>query len=76
MSRSDMEEMLRWRFVQAGGKVFPFEAAAIDVLYSLVEGNPRTTCGVARLALEASALLNTYVTPEIIEEAAKRRFID
>lgn len=76
MSRGEMEEMLRWRFVQAGGKVFPFEEAAIDALYLLAQGHPRTTCGIARLALEAAAVRNTYVTPEIIQEAAAKRFVD
>lgn len=76
MSKPEMIEMLRWRFMQAGGKVFPFEDAALDTLFELAQGHPRSTCGVARLALELAAIRNTYVTSEIITEASKKRFVD
>ncbi len=76
MTQSDMEEMLRWRFMQAGGKVFPFEPAALSTLFSLTKGHPRLACGIARWSLITAAKSNTYVTSEIIIEASKKRFLD
>ena len=76
MNQVEMTEMLRGRFAQAGGKVFPFDAAALDALYHLTKGHPRSTSGVALLALEVAALRNTFITPDIVQEAASKRFID
>jgi general secretion pathway protein A len=76
MARREIEEMLRWRFAQAGGKLFPFESEATDTLFKLAQGNPRTTCGVARLALEVAAARNSPITPIIIQEASEKRFLD
>jgi general secretion pathway protein A len=76
MARREIEEMLRWRFAQAGGKLFPFETEATDTLFKLAQGNPRTTCGVARLALEVAAARNSPITPTIIQEASEKRFLD
>ena len=41
MSQEEAAEMLRWRFTQAGGKVFPFENGAIDTLYGVAGGHPQ-----------------------------------
>lgn len=76
LSRREVEEMLRWRFAQAGGKTFPFETEAVDILAKLAGGNPRTTCGVAKLALEAAAARNSPITQAIIQEASEKRFLD
>lgn len=76
MKRDEMNEMLQWRFIQAGGKVFPFEAQALEVLYRLTKGHPRSVCGIAVLSLEVAAARNTFITPEIITEAASKRFVD
>lgn len=76
MTRAELEEMLRWRFHQAGGKVFPFEETAIDHLYELTEGHPRSSCGVAQLALEVAALRNGTVTVEAIDRVKDRRFLE
>ena len=76
MNRQEVEEVLRWRFAQAGGKVFPFETDAVDTLFELAQGNPRTTCGIAKLALEATAARNSPITLSIIREASKKRFLD
>jgi general secretion pathway protein A len=76
MTRQEVEEMLRWRFAQAGGKLFPFENGAIDTLFDLTQGNPRTTCGVAKLALEVAAARHSPITPAIIKEASEKRFLD
>jgi general secretion pathway protein A len=76
MSRAELAEMLRWRFAQAGGKVFPFEEAALERLYELTKGHPRNACGLAQLALETAALGNGRVTPEIIEQVKAKRFLE
>ncbi|MEZ4672571.1 MAG: AAA family ATPase [Anaerolineae bacterium] len=76
MKQTEMMEMLRWRFIQAGGKVFPFETPALEALYQLTKGHPRSVCGIAVLSLEVASARNTFVTPEIIQEASGKRFVD
>ncbi|MBZ0283151.1 MAG: ATP-binding protein [Anaerolineae bacterium] len=76
MSEAVLAKMLEWRFIQAGGKVFPFEVEAMQALYQLTKGHPRTACGIAVLALEVAAARNTFITPSIIQEAANKRFVD
>lgn len=76
MNRREIEEMLRWRFAQAGGKLFPFEASAIETLFELTQGHPRTTCGIAKLALEVAGVRNSSSTSTIIKEASEKRFLD
>lgn len=75
MSRKDMENMLVWRFKQADGKLFPFERDALDTLYDVTNGNPRTVCGIAQLALEISAIGEQTITPNVIKEVAERRYV-
>ena len=58
------------------GKLFPFEKAAIETLFELADGNPRTTCGIAKLALETAAVRNSPITPSIIQEVSEKRFLD
>ena len=76
MKHDEMIEMLRWRFIQAGGKVFPFEPQALEELYHLTKGHPRSVCGIAVLSLEVAAARNTFITPEIVKEASSKRFVD
>lgn len=76
MSREDIEQMLRWRYVQAGGiGTFPFEPKALDVLYELSSGNPRTVCGIAQLSLEIAAKRTQAITADIVEEVSERRYV-
>lgn len=75
MSRDDMDNMLLWRFEQAGGKLFPFEKEALDTMYQLSQGNPRTICGIAQLALEIAAIGGRTITPNVIQEVAERRYV-
>ena len=76
MNRQDIENMLRWRYAQAGGLgIFPFEPEAIETLYEVSQGNPRTACGIAQLALEVSAKRNQTITPPVITEVAERRYV-
>lgn len=76
MSRSELSEMLRWRFTQAGGAVFPFEDAALEHIYELTHGHPRNSCGLAQLALEIAAMSNGKVTPTIIDQVKEKRFLE
>lgn len=52
MNREEMKQMLSWRFTQAGGRYFPFDTAALEQLFAISLGNPRTVCGIAQVALE------------------------
>ncbi len=76
MSRAELDDMLRWRFQQAGGKVFPFEETALDRLYGLTGGHPRSSCGLAQLALELAALSNGAITAEMVEQVKDKRFLE
>jgi general secretion pathway protein A len=76
MTRAELEAMLQWRFIQAGGKVFPFETSALERLFELTHGHPRNACGLAQLALETAALGTGRVTPEIIEAVKDKRFLE
>ncbi len=76
MSESEFSEMLRWRFTQAGGVVFPFDESAIPLLYNLTRGLPRTALGIAQAALELAAARDGRITRHVIEIAKETRFID
>jgi general secretion pathway protein A len=76
MTRSEMAEMLRWRFTQAGGVTFPFEGKALDYLYSITHGHPRTACGLAQLALEVVAMKDGYITIDILKSVKDKRFLE
>jgi general secretion pathway protein A len=76
MTRPEMDEMLRWRFVQAGGAAFPFDAAAVDHIYQLTKGHPRSACGLAQLALELAALRDGRVTVKVVNQVKNKRFLE
>lgn len=76
MSKDDLTDMLKWRFVQAGGQNFPFEQEALDHLYALTKGHPRSACGLAQYAIEAAAYSDGRVTEEIINKVKDKRFLD
>lgn len=76
MTREELSEMLRWRFTQAGGKVFPFEEAALTRLYELTHGHPRNACGLAQLALELAAVGTGQVTAALVDAVKDKRFLE
>jgi type II secretory pathway predicted ATPase ExeA len=76
MNRMEMEDMLKWRFNQAGGRFFPFDTPSLDQMLEVSKGNPRTICGIAQLALEYTGATNKAVTPDIISEVAKARILN
>lgn len=73
MTQSEMESMLEWRFVQAGGRMIPFGKPSFDTLFKLSKGNPRTICGIAQVALEYAGTTNELITPDVIHAVAARR---
>ena len=75
MSRRNMEAMLKWRFQQANGRLFPFEPAAIQTLFTVTQGNPRSVCGIAQVALEYAGLREQMITAEVIQTVAARRML-
>lgn len=75
MTREEMKQMLLWRFNQAGGRYFPFDTSALEQLFAISLGNPRTVCGIAQVALEYAGATNQEITPGIILEVAKTRII-
>ncbi len=76
MNRTETESMLMWRFTQAGGRYFPFDSAALDTLFEVSKGTPRTICGIAQVALEYAGATNQAITPTIVTEVAKRRIVN
>lgn len=76
MTREELSEMLRWRFTQAGGRIFPFDEAAITRLYDLTHGHPRNACGLAQLSLEIAALGTGQVTSTLVDEVKDKRFLE
>jgi general secretion pathway protein A len=75
MKHSEMEDMLKWRFTQAGGRFFPFSPETLHTLFEITQGNPRTICGIAQVALEYAGATHEALTPAIMAEVAQRRVI-
>lgn len=76
INRREMENMLIWRFKQAGGRGFPFDREALDFLYQFSNGNPRTICGIAKLALQFCAVEgNSFITKNLIQKISEKRYV-
>lgn len=76
LSVDEVESMLKWRYITAGGQTFPFEPNAIKALHSLTHGNPRSICGIAQTAIEIAGMRESAVTPDLIRQIAERRLLD
>ena len=76
MNRQEMADMLEWRFVQAGGRIFPFDSPTLDALFLMSKGNPRTVCGIVQVSLEYAGTTDRAITPEIIDDVSRRRLLD
>lgn len=76
MQRNELEEMMRWRFQQSGGRIFPFDIEALNYIYSLTDGHPRSSCGLAQLALEVAAHGSGVVTVEVVNQIKDARFLE
>ena len=61
------------RFIQAGGRIFPFDSPALDALFKISKGNPRTICGIGQVALEIAGTTEQTITPDVIQEVSATR---
>jgi type II secretory pathway predicted ATPase ExeA len=73
LNRSDMENMIQFRFQIAGGEKHPFTADGLDELYKLTLGLPREICKVTDMALLRAMVNNTHeVTADIVRQTAEQ----
>jgi general secretion pathway protein A len=73
-SPAETEAMLKFRWMVAGGKTFPFTLDAIEAIYRFSQGIPRTQVILANNALLAAFLLQTNVIDNgIIYQVVKDR---
>jgi general secretion pathway protein A len=73
LNRSDMENMIQFRFQIAGGEKHPFTADGLDELYKLTLGLPREICKVTDMALLRAMVNDTHeVTAEIVRQTAEQ----
>lgn len=74
LSPSETDAMLKYRWMIAGGKTFPFTPDAVEALYRHSQGIPRTLVILADNALLASYLLKLNVIDNgIIHQVVKDR---
>jgi len=71
LNRSDMENMIQFRFQVAGGEKHPFTQDGLDELYKLTLGLPREICKVTDMALLRAMVNDTHeVNAEIVRQTA------
>jgi general secretion pathway protein A len=73
LNRSDMENMIQFRFQIAGGEKHPFTPDGLDELYKFTLGLPREICKVTDMALLRAMVNQTHeVTAEIVRQTAEQ----
>ena len=73
LNRSDMENMIQFRFQVAGGEKHPFTPDGLDELYKLTLGLPREICKVTDMALLRAMVNQTHaVNAEIVRQTAEQ----
>jgi general secretion pathway protein A len=73
LNRSDMENMIQFRFQVAGGERHPFTPDGLDELYKLTLGLPREICKVTDMALLRAMVNQTHeVTADIVRQTAEQ----
>jgi len=73
LNRSDMENMIQFRFQIAGGEKHPFTPDGLDELYKLTLGLPREICKVTDMALLRAMVNQTHeVTADIVRQTAEQ----
>ena len=73
LNRSDMENMIQFRFQVAGGEKPPFMPDGLDELYKLTLGLPREICKVTDMALLRAMVNNTHaVNADIVRQTAEQ----
>src|ERR687885_750525 len=73
LNRSDMENMIQFRFQVAGGEKHPFTSDGLDELYKLTLGLPREICKVTDMALLRAMVNNTHeVSAALVRQTAEQ----
>jgi general secretion pathway protein A len=73
LNRSDMENMIQFRFQVAGGEKHPFTPDGLDELYKLTLGLPREICKVTDMALLRAMVNNMHgVNAAIVRQTAEQ----
>jgi general secretion pathway protein A len=73
LNRSDMENMIQFRFQVAGGDKHPFTPDGLDELYKLTLGLPREICKVTDMALLRAMVNQTHaVNANIVRQTAEQ----
>jgi general secretion pathway protein A len=73
LNRSDMENMIQFRFQVAGGDKHPFTPDGLDELYKLTLGLPREICKVTDMALLRAMVNQTHaVNAAIVRQTAEQ----
>jgi general secretion pathway protein A len=73
LNRTDMENMIQFRFQVAGGDKHPFTPDGLDELYKLTLGLPREICKVTDMALLRAMVNDTHaVNAEIVRQTAEQ----
>ena len=73
LNRSDMENMIQFRFQVAGGEKHPFTPDGLDELYKFTLGLPREICKVTDMALLRAMVNQTHaVNAAIVRQTAEQ----
>ena len=73
LNRSDMENMIQFRFQVAGGEKHPFTPNGLDELYKFTLGLPREICKITDMALLRAMVNQTHeVNAEIVRQTAEQ----
>jgi general secretion pathway protein A len=73
LNRSDMENMIQFRFQVAGGDKHPFTPDGLDELYKLTLGLPREICKVTDMALLRAMVNQTQeVNAALVRQTAEQ----
>jgi len=71
MSPSDLSAMIEYRWMVAGGKDLPFDAAALDVIFAYSKGLPRDAVKLCDECLRYMMAKRTHqIAPLAVEEVA------
>jgi len=73
LNRSDMENMIQFRFQIAGGEKHPFTPDGLDELYKFTLGLPREICKVTDMALLRAMVNDMHeVNADIVRQTAEQ----
>jgi len=73
LNRSDMENMIQFRFQVAGGEKHPFTPDGLDELYKFTLGLPREICKVTDMALLRAMVNQTHeVNAALVRQTAEQ----